>query len=224
MRSACRWKSKHRDGTLATSYNGNVTIVLGNNPGDATLQGTVTVNAHAGIAVFNNLVIDRAGPGYTIAIAAGGTAYVTSESFSVDPAAPAQLILLSEPGVLKAGAPFTLSAAIEDAFGNVITSYSGSIVATPAFGQFKLTRGGTSVVSVVDGVATFSNLMVKKSRQGAAIKLTTSDGLASITTTSLTASSRRAQPHADLRSAHVLSALRVTTSMKHGKKHTHILA
>ncbi len=216
---------ENRDGTLATHYDGSVTIGLGSNAGGATLQGTLTVTAHAGNAVFSDLVLDRAGSGYTLTIIAGGTADVTSNSFSVNPAAPSQLVLLSQPGQVRAGTPFTLSAAVEDAFGNVVTSYHGSMTAAPGSGQFKSPRGGTVVVSVVNGVATFSSLMVKKSGQGSAIKLTTSDGLATVTSASSgLISARRPQPHAHARPSGLHLALRVTTTTRHARKPAWTLA
>lgn len=43
-----------------------VTLSIGTNPGSASLTGTVTVNAVAGVAVFNGLEITVAGVGYTL--------------------------------------------------------------------------------------------------------------------------------------------------------------
>ncbi len=43
-----------------------VTLSIGTNPSSGVLSGTLTVNAVAGVAVFNNLQISLAGDGYTL--------------------------------------------------------------------------------------------------------------------------------------------------------------
>ncbi len=43
-----------------------VTIALGNNPGGATLGGTLTRNAVHGVATFNDLTLDKPNNGYTL--------------------------------------------------------------------------------------------------------------------------------------------------------------
>ena len=60
-----------------------VTLSLGANPGGATLSGTLTVNAHYGVASFNDLTIDKAGSGYTLTATADGFDSFTSNAFDV---------------------------------------------------------------------------------------------------------------------------------------------
>lgn len=50
-------------GQTATSFTGTVTMTLAPNLSGATLVGTTTVNAVAGVATFTNLIVDRAGFG-----------------------------------------------------------------------------------------------------------------------------------------------------------------
>jgi hypothetical protein len=53
-------------GDLDTSSTAPVTIEIDNNPTGGTLGGTVTVDAVAGIATFNDLTINKVGTGYTL--------------------------------------------------------------------------------------------------------------------------------------------------------------
>ncbi|MHB1562250.1 MAG: Vgb family protein, partial [Isosphaeraceae bacterium] len=56
---------QYDSGMVDTAYNGPVTIAL-LNPGAATLGGTLTVNAQAGLATFTGLSISQAGTGYRL--------------------------------------------------------------------------------------------------------------------------------------------------------------
>ncbi len=51
---------------IDTSYAGAITVALGSNPGNATLGGTTTQSAIAGVATFSDLTLDTAGTGYTL--------------------------------------------------------------------------------------------------------------------------------------------------------------
>ena len=78
-------------GDVVTSYAGDVTLSLAGNPGGGTLGGTLggttTVSAVNGVATFDDLWIDKAAAGYTLAAADAGLAGATSASFSVTPGA-----------------------------------------------------------------------------------------------------------------------------------------
>jgi hypothetical protein len=58
-----------------------VTVALGNNPGGATLGGTLTENAVHGVATFNDLTLDKPDNGYTLAASSSGLTNATSNSF-----------------------------------------------------------------------------------------------------------------------------------------------
>src|SRR5688500_588070 len=72
-------------GIRDVSFEGEVTIALGNNPGGGTLSGTLTVFANNGRAHFQDLSIDRAGSGYTLVASASGLPSVTSDAFAITP-------------------------------------------------------------------------------------------------------------------------------------------
>jgi hypothetical protein len=72
-------------GNTVTSANNPVTIAIANNPGDATLGGTTTVNAVNGVAAFSNLSITPIANGYTLTATSGTLTAATSVAFNVTP-------------------------------------------------------------------------------------------------------------------------------------------
>ena len=74
--------------TIDSSYNGNVTVAIANNPGGSTLGGTLTVAAVNGVATFEGLTLTTAATGYTLAVSGSGLTSITSNSFTVVPASP----------------------------------------------------------------------------------------------------------------------------------------
>jgi len=58
---------RNADGTLASFYNnGQISVALGSNPGNATLSGTLSKSVVAGVATFDDLQLDQTGVGYTL--------------------------------------------------------------------------------------------------------------------------------------------------------------
>lgn len=78
---------QNANGTTVTTATSAITISItsGTGASGAVLGGTRTVNAVSGIAVFNNLTIDRAGNGYTLTASATGVTSATSTAFTVNP-------------------------------------------------------------------------------------------------------------------------------------------
>jgi len=75
---------KDAAGNTATSAGMPVSIALAANPGGATLSGTLTVDAVGGIAIFDDLTIDRPGTGYSFVVSAGELPDVESAPFDVE--------------------------------------------------------------------------------------------------------------------------------------------
>jgi hypothetical protein len=69
-------------GSFATGFTGTVTLTLGANPGGATLSGTLSAAATAGVAQFPNVTLNKAEDGYTLT-ATSGSLSVTSATFDV---------------------------------------------------------------------------------------------------------------------------------------------
>jgi hypothetical protein len=90
-------------GNRNTTFTGNVTIALGENPGGATLGGTLTVAAVAGLATFDDLTLDVADTGYTLTAAVSSTVpALAAESNAFDVTAP----VLQQTLVYTAGTAF----------------------------------------------------------------------------------------------------------------------
>ena len=70
-------------GHVDPTFNGPVTLALANNPGNAHLGGTLTVNAVKGRAVFSGLTLDQLGSGYKFTISTTGLPTVTTNLFNI---------------------------------------------------------------------------------------------------------------------------------------------
>jgi hypothetical protein len=157
-------------GNPITTFNGTVTVGLANNPGGTTLGGPTTATASNGVAVFSGLALNKAAIGYMLDAYAsndsglGGT--VTS-AMTVTPAAATQLVITQQPpATVKVSSPFTLKASIEDQYGNVVTTASGTVSVAFATNPTGATLGGTTSVTVSQGVASFTNLTINKTGSG----------------------------------------------------------
>ena len=155
-------------GNSATGFAAGVTVALGANPGGGTLAGTLTRNAVAGVATFADLSINKAGTGYTLAAAATGLPVSPSTAFDVAAGTGTQLVFTVQPASDTARA--ILSPAIQvtaqDAIGNTISSFTGSVTVALGSNPGGGTLAGTTTVTAVNGVATFSTLSLAKSGTG----------------------------------------------------------
>ena len=80
------------------SFNGDVTVTLGNNAAGGSLTGTVTVQAVNGVATFpSSLVLEQAGSDYTLQASTNGLPTVTTSPFNVIPAPASQLVVTAPP-------------------------------------------------------------------------------------------------------------------------------
>ena len=70
-------------GIVTTSFNGTVTVALLNNPGGATLGGTLSVTAQSGVATFTGLTLDKVGTGYTLQVSSNGLTAATTNAVDV---------------------------------------------------------------------------------------------------------------------------------------------
>jgi CSLREA domain-containing protein len=67
------------------SSSATINLALGNNPSGASLGGTTNVAAAGGIATFNNLSVNLAGVGYTLAASSSGLVSAASNAFDICP-------------------------------------------------------------------------------------------------------------------------------------------
>ncbi len=88
----------------------------------------------------------------------------TSAQFTVTAGAASQLVFNpASPGPAVAGSAIpNVSAQVQDSFGNVVTTATGSVTLSIASGPQSSFTSGTTTVSLSGGIANFSNLIVNK--------------------------------------------------------------
>jgi hypothetical protein len=151
-------------GNIVTTNNSTVTLTLSGGAKFSTGSSTASVAAVNGIATFSNLIIITAGT-FTMAASDGTLTKATSGSVVINAVAASKLAFLQVPTTGTHGVALsTIQVAVEDQFGNIVTSDNSTItisVATgPAGGGFTATS--TTTVQVVNGIATFTNLILTK--------------------------------------------------------------
>lgn len=72
-------------GTVVEDATDAVTLAITTNPAGGSLGGATTVDAAMGVAVFDDLTIDRAGAGYTLTASSGALEGLTSDPFDIAP-------------------------------------------------------------------------------------------------------------------------------------------
>jgi hypothetical protein len=160
-------------GNVVTSDTSTVAIAVASGPGGFTGGSTISVAAVKGVATFSNLVLNQAGS-YTLSASDGSLAGAVSITITLNLPGTSKLVFLQTPTTGTAGQvlnPF-VKVAVESQNGSVLSSDSSTITLTLSSGVF---AGGsrTSTVRAVNGVATFSNLVVN---QAGSYTLSASDG------------------------------------------------
>jgi N-acetylneuraminic acid mutarotase len=155
---------------LTNDNSDTVTVAIGTNPGGGTLSGTLTLTVSGGIATFADLSIDKAGAGYTLVANGAGLPALTSAAFAISAATADHLLFLQQPTNTVAGqimSPVIIE--VVDQFGNVLTgdntdTVTLSIGVDPSGGT--ATFSGTLTLTVINGVATFSDLSIDMAGAG----------------------------------------------------------
>jgi hypothetical protein len=171
---AIRVVAQDAAGNLVPTFTGDVTVALGANTGGATLSGTTTVPAVAGVATFTGLTLNRAGTGFTFVFSSPSLTSVTSATFDMTAGDAARLVFGAMPATVDAGMaiapPITVTA--QDASGNPVTSFTGAITLALGVNPSGATLNGTLARNAVAGVARFDSLTI--TRSGAGYTLTAS--------------------------------------------------
>src|SRR5439155_516753 len=153
--------------TAQDANNNTVTAQDANNTTVTGFTSTVNLSTTAGTispavsAVFasgvrtESVSVTQAGTGKTItATRTGGSETGTSNSFTVNPGAPAAVTLAGAATDLTSGSSRSYTATVKDANGNVATNFGGSVTFSQTTGSGSLT--GLGSVNAVSGVATIS--------------------------------------------------------------------
>ena len=160
--------AEDNNGNIATTFTGPITVSFGANSAAATLGGTTTVNATAGVATFSTLTINKSGSAYTLVASTTGLTSATTSAFDIAVGAPNKLAFTVQP--LNAGANVAIAPAIvvnaQDSQGNPTPSFTGAVVLGLATDPTGATLGGTLTTNAVAGVATFAGVSVSLTGNG----------------------------------------------------------
>jgi virginiamycin B lyase len=175
-------QAEDSSGNPITSFNGTVTVALGQNPVGATLGGTLTVQASGGVATFSSLTLNKAASGYTLYASGGSLGWGVTNPITVTPAAATQLVITQQPpSTVKVNSGFGFQASIEDQYGNVVTTATNTVKVAFAHNPTGATLGGTLSVTASQGVATFSGLTINKTGSGYTLQVTSSSLSSAVT-------------------------------------------
>lgn len=148
------------EGNTVPSYTGAVSLAFAD-VGDATLGGTTTVNAVAGLATFADLSIDLTGT-YALVASSDTLLVAATAPIAIAPAAASTTEIVAQPTDGVAGVPLpAFSAVALDAFANVATDFVGVVTITAERDGVPanvLVAGDT--VTAIDGVATFNAVRI----------------------------------------------------------------
>jgi hypothetical protein len=129
-------------GARLTTRTDDITLSLQNNPGGATLGGSATATAVAGLATFANLTLDKAATGYVLAAGTGAASGASSNAFDIV-AGPAILATKnSSPGVQTAPVNTAVS---ERPSVKVVDAFNNPVPGVPV--TWEVTAGGGHVVA-----------------------------------------------------------------------------
>jgi len=147
-------------GTTMIGASNSITIEIAANPSGGNLSGTLTVNAVDGVAIFNNLVLDAPGTGYTLRATSPGLTLGTSLPFNVLVPAPADHLSYGVPPSVREQqnvgfSYFTVE--VRDAADQLIRSDNSTQV-TVALLSGTGTLAGTLTRGVEGGLAVFDDV------------------------------------------------------------------
>jgi hypothetical protein len=155
-------------GQTAVGYTG--TVSFSSSDGQAALPGDYTfTTADAGVhGLAGGATLVSAGSQVITATDTASSSLTGGASVSVDPAAADHLLFLQQPADTAAGQTIAaVTVAVVDPFGNILTGDNADTVtlslgANPGGGALS----GTLTVTVVNGVATFSDLSLDQAGDG----------------------------------------------------------
>jgi hypothetical protein len=151
-------------GNVIPSATGGITIALGPNSAAGTLVGTTLQLPVSGVAAFGDLAISKAGD-YTL-VANGPEGAIASRSFAITAGPPSQLAFTNLPSTVAAGQASSVTVAVEDRFGNVVTSATNPVTLSLGANPGGATLSGTSTVLASDGFSLFSGMSINKTGAG----------------------------------------------------------
>jgi hypothetical protein len=155
-------------GNVVTTSSLTVTATLktGLGTGGAKLGGSIAVSAVLGVANFGDLSISLPGTGYVMTFTAAGlsSADATFINCQQPSTTPTSVSFLQQPSGATANSTFTVQpqVVVLDSYGSVVVSsdYAIQVALVPTSGVAGAKLYGTSIVQMIAGIATFTNLKI----------------------------------------------------------------
>jgi ELWxxDGT repeat protein len=167
-------------GNIAAGYAG--TVHFTSSDAKAVLPANYTFTAaDAGTHLFSATLKTAGTQSITIADTVTASLAGTDGGITVNPGAASQFIITA-PSSIKAGVAFSLTITVEDAYGNVVTGYTGTIHFTST-DKTALLPANYTFTAADKGVHVFTGLILRKKGKQ---KITITDTLNSSLTASLT--------------------------------------
>lgn len=151
-------------GNIITNDNRTIALSLQDNPGAATLNGTLERDTAQGVATWqggDNLNIATASSGYTLLASHDGAAFlsfdtVESEAFEITAGTPDRLVITKQPVDAAAGGDILVDVTVLDAADNPVSGVSVTLNAAVNPGGWPLLVGSSLTKTTVGGVASWS--------------------------------------------------------------------
>jgi hypothetical protein len=173
------------DASGNTVTGSSVNVVASIASGTGTLSGTTTIAAVNGIATFTDLVITGTAGDYTLTFTPAGLTAVTSSALTITAGTATASAITTQPVGAASGLALGTQPVIRiiDANGNTVTGSSVNVVASIASGTGTLS--GTTTIAAVNGIATFTDLVITGTAGDYTLTFTPA-GLTAVTSSALT--------------------------------------
>jgi hypothetical protein len=149
------------DGSVNTGYTGTVHFTSGDPHAVLPADYTFTA-ADQGVHTFNATLVTAGTQWITATDTTNGTMLGGEAGIQVTPAAASQLVL-SAPSSVRHGTTFSATLTVEDAYGNVVTGYVGTIHFSSSDSSATLPANYTFTTSDA-GVHTFTSVFMLRTR------------------------------------------------------------
>lgn len=147
---------------IPVPFNGTVTLSIGDNPGGAVLSGTTSIQAVNGVAVFNNISLNAGATfsGYDLIVSATGLTPDTTDPFTLIKLIPDILVYEPQVNDVEADFPFTVQVQVLSSDSQLVIDATNPVTIALASNPTSSVLGGTLTVNAVNGIATFTDLVV----------------------------------------------------------------
>jgi invasin-like protein/Big-like domain-containing protein/calcineurin-like phosphoesterase family protein len=155
-------------GNRVTTAGNSISLAFGTNVNAGTLSGTTPQAASSGVATFNDLSIDSAGTGYTLAASATGLSGAASTTFNITVGSAVKVGFLVPPSNTVPGQPITpdIEVEVRDLGGNRVTSSGATVSLAIGNNPSSGTLSGTVSHAASSGLATFPGLSIDNAGNG----------------------------------------------------------